>query len=343
MKNTIPVLICWFLTFGTNAVENGNQVNHSDHQYMIQVISGSNCTGQLVSGKYILTAGHCSDNYGTDNSNTSGENRAITGYNNQISVVRNQYIFDDTQANSPLDFAIWELPVPLKVNSTALIADSTLTTTATTVKINGFGSGILTQAITETDWFDPNMDGLIRVLDIGQGTTQAGDSGSGYWGEDGLLYAIHRASNGAGVMNGSSLSYLQGFIQQHINNWNYPTDIELNGTFDVQVQSLFANSVIDQSFVSGDVTIDVAGSSCISSNYISPFEICTYRIRSSGKYGKLHLDQNNFIEFNSDEDSIPPGGDGNVGQIPSGGSGGGSIGFGLLATLLAIALRKYNY
>ena len=134
--------------------------------------------------------------------------------------------------------------------------------------------------------------------DVAGGSTRNGDSGGPYVVDDRIV-AVHQSQSTWDsdrqdwtYIMGTSLSAYssEDWIAQTIDSWHAPTVVNVGeDPFEMTVQSIFANNIVDGAVVSGDVTIDTASSTCITQGTIEPFDVCTYVLESNGGSGTVDL------------------------------------------------------
>ncbi len=325
MKKTLLATSLCMLAFSANAIQGGSSVSWSQQQHRVQM----NCTGTLLGGTWILTAAHCSAN--------NGPTQRIYFHDGSSQIAAAQYEHSRYGADL-VDIGLWKLNTPVDTDKTGYINLTDLSL-GDTVNAHGFGGtglnlNLATQTVTTDNpafpyaWF-------IWLAYIGQGESVGGDSGMAYEDTSGRIRAIHGRDSSQDPlgMEGTHISYAEDFILDTVNGWSYPTNLTVNGQRTIEVQSLHRGGVVDSAYVTGDVSIDFALSTC-DNGAISEFQECTYVVNSSGSQGTLHLSANEVVNINKPAPAPTP--TPTPTPTPSGGDGGGGGSTGLL-TMLALS------
>lgn len=319
MKKSLVFITLAMASQATMAIENGASLNWAQNSDMATF----NCTGTVIGGKYLLTAGHCE-------------------------LQRNNILFSDgsfksaTVSNNPLglgdpngpDISVWTLDTPHQTKDIRFVANlnSEPVNNGDTINIYGFaGTQQLKVAQTQINSAGTANPYWYASIDTGNGTTQAGDSGGAWTNQAGDIVAIHN-SGAAGTMLATRLSTVKDWLLDEVDAWHYPTLATTTANrATITVQSLHRNVTADTAYTDGAITL--VGGTCLGNNAIAAFDKCTYIVEGSGE-GKLYLSASEFVHVNKQVKPTNP-------TAPSGDSGGGSFGWLSLAFLaLAMRLRK---
>ncbi|NAW91743.1 MULTISPECIES: trypsin-like peptidase domain-containing protein [unclassified Vibrio] len=321
MKKSLVFITLAMASQATMAIENGTSLDWSQYSDMATF----NCTGTVIGGKYLLTAGHCE----LQNNNilfSDGSFKSATVSNNPLGL---------GDPNGP-DISVWTLDTPYQTKDIRFVANlnSEPVNNGDTINIYGFaGTQQLKVAQTQINSAGTANPYWYASIDTGNGTTQAGDSGGAWTNQVGDIVAIHN-SGAAGTMLATRLSTVKDWLLDEVDAWHYPTLATTTAnSATITVQSLHRNVTADSAYTDGAITL--VGGSCLGNNAIAAFDKCTYIVEGSGE-GKLYLSANEYVHVNKPKPSIPDGG--NTGS--SGDSGGGSVGFGLLLLGALGLLRK---
>ncbi|EKF9707524.1 TPA: trypsin-like peptidase domain-containing protein [Vibrio cholerae] len=321
MKKSLVFVTLAMASQATLAIENGSSLNWSQFSDMATF----NCTGTVIGGKYVLTAGHC-----------EVQSKSILFSDGSFKTA--------TVSNNPLgygnpdgpDISVWTLNTPHQTENIRFLANlnSEPVSDGDIITIYGFaGTQQLKSAQTQISFAGTTKPDWYASVDIGSGRTQAGDSGGAWTNQAGDIVAVHR-SGADGTMLATRLSTSRDWLLDEINGWHYPTLATTSANrATITVQSLHRNVTADSAYTDGAITL--VGGSCLGNNAISAFDKCTYIVEGSGE-GKLYLSANEYVHVNKPKPSIPDGG--NTGS--GGDSGGGSVGFGLLLLGALGLLRK---
>ncbi|EPP5665783.1 trypsin-like serine protease [Vibrio cholerae] len=322
MKKSLVFITLAMVSQATMAIENGSSLNWAQNSDMATF----NCTGTVIGGKYLLTAGHC-----------EVQSKSILFSDGSFKTA--------TVSNNPLgygnpdgpDISVWTLNTPYQTENIRFLANlnSEPVSDGDIITIYGFaGTQQLKSAQTQISLASTNKPDWYASVDIGSGRTQAGDSGGAWTNQAGDIVAVHR-SGADGTMLATRLSTSKDWLLDEINGWHYPTLARTSANrATITVQSLHRNVTADSAYTDGAITI--VGGSCLGNNAIAAFDKCTYIVEGEGE-GKLYLSANEYVHVNKPKPSIPDGG--NTGS--GGDSGGGSFGWLSLAFLaLAMRLRK---
>jgi len=286
-----------------------------------------NCTGTIIAGNWVMTAGHCLK----EDIQLVG----ATSENGRI-VVATEII----QHSDDTDFALWRLrETPLLDKSLFLsrqfvendydkvytgygFGQTGLSLNSATFKVRG--------AFTGTK--ELSMEALTEAKIV------SGDSGSPVVDQKGRIVGIH-ISSASENSTATRISYVADFILSTINAWHHPTigGVTAGQSTTIEVQSLHVEPVTDTAFRTGDIEIDVANSSCMTGQ-VQPFDICTYTVSSKNGYeGVLTLEDGHTVTFNKGKSEVipPPKPD----PTPDS-SGGGALGFLGLLGLGLVSLRR---
>ena len=320
MKNKkISVFIVLMATSsGVLAVNNGVAVSRSDYQQFVNM----NCSGTIVGGKWVLTAAHCN----------GGSVMIHDGTNVAVKSKYNHPSFDGTLS----DMALWELQNSVNVNK---INTFSITKVGAGQAIEMFGFGgtqpNLFKAVQTTDSQGAGVQSQwLRTLFTGSGDSTGGDSGSAYL-MNGEIVGIHNGGNSVNAdgMEGFRVENGKQFLLDTVNGWHFPTNLAFNGKQTIMVQSLHVGGTADAAFVSGDLNIDYASSTCDDIT-INEFSKCSYTVESNGGYGELHLSNSETIYVNKATNN-------NSGTANDGGSSGGSINQMVLFIFVLLGLSRW--
>lgn len=300
-----------------------------------------NCTGTIVGGKYLLTAGHC---WGAPNVGFSDSDGTIK---DAITVLAHHIPEDDgTNMFSP-DIAVWELERAHDTRHIRYVADLNHDPirVGDYVTMYGFaGSDQLKKGVSQiADTSDSphDLSYLYEANNIGQGFLQEGDSGGPWTNADGDIIGVSRSIAPDGTfMMATRLAPVKDWLSQTINAWHYPTLAYVNnGPKPITIQSLHSDvagiDVANNIHTTGDVTIVREQSTCLTKAKVLPFEKCTLVVDSNGGEGTIELSSGEFIKINKPEPVKP------TPPPPSGGdSGGGSFGLFSIMALLGFGIRR---
>jgi len=330
-KSLITLALISAVSAPAFAIQDGTTLSWSEHDDLVKM----NCSGTILAGNWVLTAGHCDKN----------SSLGVTTVNGLINV---ESVVNNTSTDYALDIGLWKLTTPANTKHITFLSSRNIKE-GERVRISGFGAGVGTQALayaeqiaippTEArpEWVTLKMDG--------KGNTIGGDSGAPYADVNGLIVGVH---NSGGIdaetginAEGARLHYASDWILETVNGWHYPTIANTptsGGSVTIEVQSLHADAFIDNATASGDATI--TGGTC-SGATVQPFDICTYTVSSNGYEGTVTLDGEQKITINKGRTKpvTPPTPDPETGS-----GGGGSLGFMSLIAALGLGLmrRKAN-
>ncbi|MCR4535548.1 S1 family peptidase [Shewanella xiamenensis] len=324
MKRTLLSMMLMALSAPTFAIQNGIAESPANFPSLVTM----NCTGTIIAGNWVMTAGHCLK----EDIQLVG----ATSENGRI-VVATEII----QHSDDTDFALWRLrETPLLDKSLFLsrqfvendydkvytgygFGQTGLSLNSATFKVRG--------AFTGTK--ELSMEALTEAKIV------SGDSGSPVLDANNRIVAIHYGAFSSGESETTRISYVADFILSTINAWHHPTigSVTAGQSTTIEVQSLHANPVIDTASRTGDIEIDVANSSCMMGQ-VQPFDVCTYTVSSKNGYeGVLTLEDGHSVTFNKGKSEVipPPKPD----PTPDS-SGGGALGFLGLLGLGLVSLRR---
>ena len=323
-KSLITIALISIFSAPVLAIDNGMALDWSKNDDLVQM----DCSGTILAGKWVLTAEHC-------------KNKAAQGVKTVHGLARVESVINYTATDYALDIGLWKLAAQVDTLKTTFLSPRHVAVDER-LRITGFGSGNglayaeqLTTPSTEgrPEWFILKMDG--------KGTTAAGDSGAPYSDSEGFIVGIHdwgAIDQETGInASGSRLEYAKDWILETINGWHYPTLANTSttgGSVTIEVQSLHADSVIDNATASGDATI--TGGTC-SGATVQPYDICTYTVASNGYEGTVTLDGDQKITINKGRTKpvTPPT------PEPEQGSSGGALGsLGLLFGVIVGFTRR---
>lgn len=304
----------------TMAIENGSSLNWAKYSDMATF----NCTGTVIGGKYLLTAGHCE----TQRNNIHFSNGALK----TATVSNNPQGYIDPDGP---DISVWTLATPHETTDIRFLANLNRdpVSDGEIITIYGFaGTQQLKSAHAQISFAGTNKSDWYASVDIGSGRTQTGDSGGAWTNQAGEIVAIHN-SGADGTMLATRLSTVKDWLLDEVDAWHYPTLATTTANrVTITVQSLHRNVTADTAYTEG--AISLVGGTCLGNNAIAAFDKCTYIVEGSSE-GKLYLSASEFVHVNKQAQPTNPT---NPGGENSG--GGGSVGFGLLLLGALGLLRK---
>lgn len=311
---------------------------HNQDVLFLNGEAGNNCTGSLISNKYVITAGHCGKGL-----RVSAFDEA-TGVSSKIVSVVGTNIHPEYTGDTPavFDVAIWQLAEKLNLPAYLNPMEPVIGTDYTIKGWGGdFTGGVqLKSAVMRAKGpMRPEFseDGYELVYDkasgIGTGNSYPGDSG-GQCGDSQGLWGVIQGSGGQGdgthITTCQRLAHprTQQWILETVNAWNYPLAVKGDGAVAVKVQNLHTTPDVVTPWVSG--ALQIVSNDC--DKTMDPFAVCTVSVTGSGT---LHLTGLDAVEVNKQVE--PP-------QPPTpedgGNGGGGSSGPFALALLLLVAVGR---
>lgn len=344
---TLPLVLS-LLSTSTLAVEGGVALEWTEHPFLIE----SNCTGTLIAGKYILTAGHCGASV------SAPFPRPVNLANGEtiMPITRHSDVYDDISANGA-DFAIWELPANAPYNKAIFLSDLNNPTADVqlndTVTFTGFGQDDNVPRLGSAENFVTYKTAKSFSYEDEIAHSVPGDSGAPVFNQAGFMIGVNYAGGGSQDPGtgrydqvGVNLQFqpVKDYLLTTINRWHSVTELKLNGNTTIQVQSLHLNPTDmsvrwnDGSLTSGDVVI--TGGSCVTDGAMNAFELCELTIESQGKEGAIHLESDNTITINPVKEETPTPEPEPTPGDKKGDSGGGSMGIFSLLVLMLIGFRR---
>lgn len=323
MKRTLLSMMLMAMSAPTFAIQNGIPESAAEFPSLVEM----NCTGTIIAGNWVMTAGHClkQDVQLVGATAESGGNIAVD------EIIQHS---DDT------DFALWRLEDKPLLNKSLFLSTQFVENDYDKVYTGyGFGqTGLSLNSATFkvrgafTGTKELSMEALTEAKIV------SGDSGSPVVGEKERIIGIH-ISSASGNSTATRISYAAPFILSTINAWHHQTigSVAAGQSTTIEVQSLHANPVTDTAFRTGDIEIDVANSSCVTGQ-VQPFDICTYTVSSKNGYeGVLTLEDGHTVTFNKGKSEVitPP-----TPEPAPDSSGGGALGFLGLLGLGLVTLRR---
>ncbi|MGR6830987.1 trypsin-like serine protease [Aliivibrio wodanis] len=292
------------------------------------------CTGTLIGGKYLLTAGHC---FGSP----------IVRFSNYdfINVLAHTSHPDEALDTFSPDIAIWELERAHDTKDIRYVANlnSDPIAVGDTVTMYGFGGTAQlkkghSRIVNDASDAGFNFRYLYESVDTGNGYLQGGDSGGPWTNSAGDIVGVSSTVRENHSMTATRLAPIKDWFLSEINAWHYPSLAYVNGTATITIQSLHSDAGGVDFSVESNVTgasIISEQSTCLTKEKILPFEKCTIVVESNGGEGTIQLSNNEFIKLNKPE-PLPE-----VMPTPdSGGKDGGSLGFLSIIGLLGLGFIR---
>lgn len=324
MKRNLLSIMLMAMSAPTFAIQNGTPESPANFPSLVTM----NCSGTIIAGNWVMTAGHCSQ----ENVQLVG----ATSENGRI-IVATEII----QHSDDTDFALWRLKDTPLLDKSLFLSTQFVENDYDKV-YTGYGFGQTGLSLNSATFKVRGAYTGINELSL-EALTDAkiisGDSGSPVLDATQRIVAIHFAASSNGHSQTTRISYVADFILSTINAWHHPTigSVTAGQSTTIEVQSLHANPVIDTAFRTGDIEIDVANSSCMMGQ-VQPFDICTYTVSSKNGYeGVLTLEDGHTVTFNKGKSEvIPPP----KPEPTPDSSGGGALGFLGLLGLGLVTLRR---
>ncbi len=330
MQKTSLSLLLSLVSCGALAAQGGTSVNwQQDYNDLVNM----NCTGLVLGGNKVLTAGHCDATNNTTNLQFSSGATL-----NSTSLVKHpNYTYSGSYQ---YDVAILSLPSKVDTESIHFFGDITNRTVSVGNKLKayGFGGGnplaYVEHDVTQI-WGGPGIDTTITAQATYVGDALLGGDSGGMWtNTTNRIVGLSSTSNGAGRASFTDLFYAKDFILDTVDGWHYPTIAKtVNNQVTITVQSLHKNTTSDSAYTDG--TAQIVGGTCQGNNSVSPLDVCTYVVNSTGE-GKLYLSANEFVHINK------PASTTNSSTTSGGGSGGGSLGLSVFLLTLLGFRRKWS-
>ncbi|CAG23479.1 trypsin-like serine protease [Photobacterium profundum] len=349
MKNialcALTLALTSMVSVSSYAVEGGTTLSWTEHPYFIE----SQCTGTVLGGQYILLAGHC----GASVDSPFPRQVNLSNGETMIPTTRNAepyYDVDGIWGGGGADVALWTLPSTAPMNKVLFVAD--LFDAASTVNLGdnvsfmGFGQDDNTPRLELAKNHTVSWFGISAFEYKGiDGHSVPGDSGAPVLNTDNNIIAVNYSSGGnvdsegKYDANGTDLHFVKNWLLQNINRWHSATELTFTGDKTIEVQSLHVNAIDmatrqnNGTLTTGDIA--VTGGTCVTDGAVSPFGMCTLEIKSGSGEGKIMLEDGNAITVNRAPEPDPKP----EPKPDNGSSGGGSLGWFGLLSLLAITLR----
>ncbi|MGF1877452.1 S1 family peptidase [Photobacterium frigidiphilum] len=347
MKNialsALTLALTNMISVSSYAVEGGTALSWTEHPYLIE----SQCTGTVLGGQYVLLAGHCA------NSVDSPFPRQVNLSNSEsLMPTHRETLYDPNLPVSEFaDVALWTLPSTAPMDKVLFVAD--LNDTASTVNLGdnvsfmGFGQDDNTPQLELAKNHSVSWLGISAFEYKGiDGHSVPGDSGAPVLNTDNNIIAVNYSSGGSVDgegkydANGTNLHFVKDWLLQNINRWHSATELTFTGEQTIEVQSLHVNDIDmatrqnNGTLTTGDIA--VTGGTCVTDGAVAPFGMCTLELKSGAGEGKVMLDDGNEITVNRAPEPDPKP----EPKPDNGSSGGGSLGWFGLLSLLAIVLRR---
>ena len=332
MKKSI-LAIAVFISHAAVAVEGGVNADQSVYQQYVKLIGADGeCSGILIAGKYIITAGHCG----------SGTNVFINGVNGGNAVTVAKSVINpsyDPSTNLGSDLAVYVLSSQQVVTSTGILSSNS-PTNGNLYNIFGYGSatqlktanmGGLNNATGTTDRY--TLEWIVGT--IGNGVSEGGDSGGGVTDSNGNVWAAIHGGSGVCAQNNvctyttdvTKFSENEEFLLTNIDSLNYPTSAS-GSSVTIPVQNLHSQSEIVSPYADNGVTITADTCNGVTLN---PLDQCAITVSGTGT---LHLSATDSVQINPATSTSS--------NTSSSSGGGGSMNFGFIAALgLLVTLRKW--